>query len=242
VKTGVGADISYKPIRLELTDLRHCRFSMSGKPIPFALMPRLPRSDVPDVPQHVIQRVNDRKPCFFSDEDYARYLNDLREIAMREHCAAHAYVLITNHVHLPITPSAAGAIGRVMQSLGRRYVRHVNDRYHRTGTLWEGRYKACLVEDDEHLWRCYRYIELNPLRAGMVADPGDYRWSSHRCNAFGEHDPLVTLHRAFRSLSANPVERQRGYRALVVDTVAPIEAQLGLPVGPQKIGRPKKSG
>ena len=239
---------------------------MTGKSIAYALMPRLPRLDVPDVPQHVIQRGNDRKPCFFSDEDYARYLNDLREIAMREHCAVHAYVLMTHHVHLLITPSTAGAIGRVMQSLGRRYVRHVNDRYHRTGTLWEGRYKACLVGDDEHLLRCYRYIELNPLRAGMVADPGDYRWSSHRCNAFGEHDPLVTSHHAYRSLSANPVERQRGYRALVMDTIAPeelkairlhlqcqhaygsnrfcaeIEAQLGWPVGPRKIGGPRRSG
>jgi putative transposase len=97
---------------------------MTGKSIPYALMPRSPRLDVPGVLQHVIQRGNDRKPCFFSDEDYARYLNDLRDIAMRENCAVHACVLMTNHVHLLITPSAAGAIGRVMQSLGRRYVRH----------------------------------------------------------------------------------------------------------------------
>jgi putative transposase len=177
----------------------------------------------------------------------------------------HAYVLMTNHVHLLITPMAVGAVGRVMQSLGRRYVRYINDRYHRTGTLWEGRYKACLVEDGDHLMRCHRYIELNPLRAVMVADPGDYPWSSHQCNAFGAYDPLVSHHAGYLLLSDNPVERLRVYRALVMNTVdqdeldairqhvqrqhaygsnrfrLAIEAQLGRPAGPLKIGRPKKS-
>lgn len=131
--------LTYKPIRLELTDLRHWQVQHERQTHSMRLMPRLPRPDVSGVPQHLIQRGNDRKPCFFSDEDYARYLNDLRQIAMREHCVVHAYILMTNHAHLLITPSAAGAIGRHMQSLGRRYVRYVNDRYHRTGTLWEGR-------------------------------------------------------------------------------------------------------
>jgi putative transposase len=115
-------------------------------------MPRPTRLDVPGVPQHVIQRGNDRQPCFFADADDLRYRSDLREVAMREGCAVHAYVLMTNHVHLLVTPMTEGAIGRVMQSLGRRYVRYINDRYRRTGTLWEGRYKACLVESGDHLW------------------------------------------------------------------------------------------
>lgn len=137
-------------------------------------MPRPPRLDLPGVAQHVIQRGNDRQPCFFTADDYRRYLHDLNEIALREGCAIHAYVLMTNHVHLLVTPSDVGRVSRMMQALGRRYVRHVNRTYHRTGTLWEGRYKACLVADDAHLLQCHRYIELNPLRAAMVADPRDY--------------------------------------------------------------------
>ena len=119
-------------------------------------MPRPTRLDVPGVPQHVIQRGNDRQPCFFADADYLRYRSDLREVAMRDGCAVHAYALMTNHVHLLVTPTTGGAIGRVMQSLGRRYVRYINDRYRRTGTLWEGRYKACLVENGAHLMRYHR--------------------------------------------------------------------------------------
>ena len=152
-----------------------------------------------------------------------------------------------------------------MQALGRRYVRYVNDRYHRTGTLWEGRYKACLVDNGDYLMQCYRYIELNPLRAAMVADPGDYAWSSHRGNAYAEHDPLLSPHAAYLALASNPAERREIYRALVMETVDPtevdairlhvqrqhaygtdrfraaIEAQPGRAAGPQKIGRPRKS-
>lgn len=228
-------------------------------------MPRQPRLDLPGIPQHVIQRGNDRQPCFFDQIDYVRYSDELREIATREGCAIHAYVLMTNHVHLLMTPAAAGRVGRVMQALGRRYVRYVNDRYHRTGTLWEGRYKSCLVADDDHLLRCYRYIELNPLRAAMVADPGAYPWSSYRRNALGDHDPLVQSHPAYRALSEDPRQRQHAYRTLVMETVDPaetdairvhlqrqhaygsnrfrraIEAQLGRTAGPRKIGRPRKS-
>lgn len=229
-------------------------------------MPRPARLDIPGVPQHIIQRGNDRQPCFFADADYIRYRNDLREIALREACAVHAYVLMTNHVHLLITPTAVGGVARLMQSLGRRYVRYVNDRYRRTGTLWEGRYKACLVQNGDHLMHCHRYIELNPVRAAMVADPRDYPWSSHRLNADGEPDPLVSQHPAYLSLSHDPLERQRAYRALVMETDnadeldalrqhvqrqhaygsnrfrAAIEAQLRRSAGPRKIGRPRKSG
>ena len=228
-------------------------------------MPRPSRLDLPGVPQHVVQRGNDRQPCFFAEGDYLRYRTELRELALREGCAIHAYVLMTNHVHLLLTPMTAGAVARLMQSLGRRYVRYINDRYHRTGTLWEGRYKSCLVDDGHYLLRCHRYIELNPLRAAMVTDPGDYRWSSHRRNADGAHDPLVSPHSAYLALSHDPAQRQAIYRALVMETIdlteveairahvqrqhaygtdrfrAAIEAQLGRSAGPQKIGRPRKS-
>ena len=228
-------------------------------------MSRLPRINLPGITQHVIQRGNDRQPCFFTSEDYRRYLHDLNEIALRERCTVHAYVLMTNHVHLLVTPAGAGCVGRMMQSLGRRYVRHVNHRHHRTGTLWEGRYKACLVAGDAHLLQCHRYIELNPLRAAMVADPRDYPWSSHRRNAFNEHDPVVRPHPIYYTLSSEPEQLCRAYRAFVMDDVSPeetdairahlqrqhlydpdrfrraIEAQLGRSVGPRKIGRPRKA-
>jgi putative transposase len=229
-------------------------------------MPRPTRIDLPGIAQHVIQRGNDRQPCFFADADYLRYRADLRDIALREGCEVHAYVLMTNHVHLLVTPASRGAIGRMMQSLGRRYVRRVNDRYRRTGTLWEGRYKACPVEEGDYLMHCHRYIELNPLRAAMVADPADYPWSSHRCNALGEYDPLVSPHRSYLSLSEEPRVRQARYRAFAMANVGAdeldairrhvqrehafgtsrfreaIEAQLGRSAGPRKVGRPRTSG
>lgn len=138
-------------------------------------MARLPRFDVPGVAQHVVQRGNDRLPCFAADLDYVRYLQDLRDVARENRCAIHAYVLMTNHVHLLVTPTTAGAVGRMMQALGRRYVSYFNGQYHRTGTLWEGRYKSCLVDSEDYVLRCYRYIELNPLRARMVESPAAYR-------------------------------------------------------------------
>jgi len=228
-------------------------------------MPRPPRLDLPGVAQHVVQRGNDRQPCFFVAEDYRRYLRDLNEIALREGCAIHAYVLMTNHVHLLVTPPDLGCIGRMMQALGRRYVRHVNQTHHRTGTLWEGRYKTCLVASDAHLLQCHRYIELNSLRAAMVADPRDYPWSSHRHNAFGEPDTLIRPHAVYHTLAIEAAQRRAHYRAFVMDDIAPeetdairshlqrqhlygpdrfrraIEAQLGRTVGPRKIGRPCKS-
>ena len=122
-------------------------------------MPRQPRIDLPGVPQHLVQRGNDRRPCFFAPIDRTRYLDELRDAACRYGCAVHAYVLMTNHVHLLLTPATTGCVSTMMQSLGRRYVRYINDRYRRTGTLWEGRFKACPVQSDDHLLRCYRYIE-----------------------------------------------------------------------------------
>jgi putative transposase len=227
-------------------------------------MPRQPRLDLAGIAQHVVQRGNDRRPCFFNTIDYVRYLDELRELSLREGCRIHAYVLMTNHVHLLMTPAAPGKVSRVMQSLGRRYVRYVNDRYHRTGTLWEGRYKSCLVDSENYLLRCYRYIELNPVRARMVADPLAYLWSSHACNAQGKFDRLVQPHASYLSLGRSPQIRHDVYRDLVMQVVDPadteairlhlqrgyalgsdrfrkdIEAQLNRRAGPAKIGRPRK--
>jgi len=151
-------------------------------------MARLPRLDLPKIPQHVIQRGNNRRPCFVSSEDYTRYCEDLANAASHCGCAIHAYVLMTNHVHLLLTGSQRGAVSRMMQRLGRRYVACFNARYQRTGTLREGRFRSSLVDSGFYLLACYRYIELNPVRAAMVANPVDYRWSSYRHNALGNPD------------------------------------------------------
>lgn len=228
-------------------------------------MPRQPRLDLPHVPQHVVQRGNDRRPCFFEEIDRTRYLSELSDIAGRIGCAVHAYVLMTNHVHLLVTPSQTGQVGSMMQALGRRFVRYVNDRYHRTGTLWEGRYKACLVDSDHYLLRCYRYIELNPVRAGLVPTPSLYRWSSYHANALGEHAPLITAHSAYLALDPQTERRARVYLEFVEEALDPeeldvirlrlqrqhalggdrfrtmIEEQLQRRAGPAKIGRPHKA-
>lgn len=182
-------------------------------------MARRPRIDLPGVPQHVVQRGNDCQPCFFTDADRHCYLQNLREIALRDRCQVHAYVLMTNHVHLLMTPESSGQVARLMQALGRRYVRYVNDRYRRTGTLWEGRYKSSLVDRDTYLLRCYRYIELNPVRARMCADPADYPWSSHAANAFGRDDVVVPPHPNYRALGATREERCAAYRAIAMEAL-----------------------
>lgn len=182
-------------------------------------MPRAARLDVAGVAQHVVQRGNDRQACFFREADYVRYLQDLREASLKFDCLVHAYVLMTNHVHLLVTPIEAGNVGRLMQAVGRRYVRYINDTLARTGTLWEGRYKSCLVDSERYVLACYRYIELNPVRAGMVLDPGDYRWSSYRRNALGDHDPLLASHPVYEQIAHESGERQLGYRELVAQGI-----------------------
>ena len=178
-------------------------------------MPRQPRPDLADVPQHVVQRGNDRQPCFYVTDDYRRYLAGLRESAIRYGCSVHAYVLMTNHVHLLVTPSSAGgAVSRMMQWLGRQYVGYINGRYRRTGTLWEGRYKSCLVDTERYLLTCYRYIELNPVRAAMVADPADYAWSSYRANAQALPDKVIVPHVEYLRLGTDVSERCVAYRQL----------------------------
>ena len=146
-------------------------------------MPRKPRFNIVGIPQHVIQRGNNREPCFYSEQDYQRYLKDLSDSAKKHDCRIHAYVLMTNHVHLLVTPMVEHGISNMMQALGRRYVYYINKNYQRSGTLWEGRYKASLIDSERYLLTCMRYIELNPVRAKMVEHPGEYPWSSYQANA-----------------------------------------------------------
>lgn len=177
-------------------------------------MARLPRLYLPGCAQHVIQRGNNRELCFYNDADYKVYLAFLRDSAAKYSVDIHAYVLMSNHVHLLVTPGEERGLGRMMQALGRRYVRYFNDTYCRTGTLWEGRYKSTLVDTDRYLLTVYRYIELNPVRAGMVNHPSEYPWSSYQCNALGEAAQLITPHTGYCQLGVNARECRRAYRAL----------------------------
>jgi len=177
-------------------------------------MARQPRLDVPGVAQHVVQRGNDRQPCFASAADYGRYRQALIEASLRFGCSVHAYVLMTNHVHILVTPAERGAVSRMMQAIGRRYVAGFNVRHRRSGTLWEGRFKAGLVAGERYVLTCYRYIELNPVRAGMTAAPENHAWSSYGANALGRHDPLVTPHSVYLSLTASAHDRWAAYREL----------------------------
>ena len=177
-------------------------------------MPRRPRLDQPGLPQHVIQRGNNRCACFFADDDYYCYLHWLRKAAHDYDVDVHAYVLMTNHVHLLATPGKQGAMAKMMQSLGRRYVRYVNATYKRSGTLWEGRFKAGAVDAEAYLLRVYRYIELNPVRAHMVAHPADYPWSSFAINGGGKPSEWLTQHPLYLALGRGAGERMVAYEEL----------------------------
>lgn len=229
-------------------------------------MPRKPRFHLPDVPVHVIQRGNNRQAIFFAPEDYAAYREWLKEAGERYGCRIHAYVLMTNHVHLLLTPEDSEAISRTMQYVGRRYVPYVNREYARSGTLWEGRYKASLIDAEDYLLSCMRYIELNPLRAGMVKSPSAYRHSSYRANALGRADPLIDPHPVYLSLGRSAKRRREAYRALFHQSLEPkllddiragwqtgtplgndrfrqqIEKTLKTKVGYAKRGRPRSKG
>jgi len=177
-------------------------------------MPRRPRLLLSGVPLHVIQRGNNRQVCFHADEDYRFYLEWLAEYAKKTSCQVHAYALMTNHVHLLMSSLRADGVGALMKALGQRYVQYVNRQYRRSGTLWEGRFRSCLVQQEDYLLCCQRYIELNPVRAGMVEHPAEYRWSSYRTNAQGEASSLLTPHLLYLQLGNDAEERQRNYREL----------------------------
>ena len=228
-------------------------------------MARQPRFILPGEPQHVIQRGNNRDRIFIKDEDYRFYIEKLNEACNRFGCQVHAYVLMTNHVHLLITPEDKDGISLVMQSLGRVYVRYFNDLYHRTGTLWEGRYRATLIDSAAYLLTCYIYIEKNPVRAAMVEHPAEYKWSSYHGNGSGLYDPLITPHELYLHMGKDPESRRERYRTLfrlpipdsTLDEIRDatnkawalgndkfrkrVEVYLDRPVGPRPRGGDRKS-
>jgi REP-associated tyrosine transposase len=177
-------------------------------------MARLPRFVLPGHPQHVMIRGNNRAPIFIAEQDYRFYLDKLCDAARKHRCDIHAYVLMTNHVHLLVTPQKVDGISKMIQTVGRYYVQYFNYTHQRTGTLWEGRYKACLIDSDTYALICYQYIELNPVRAQMVSHPAEYPWSSYRGNALGSQDALLTPHLLFLALGKTSEARQATYRAL----------------------------
>lgn len=202
-------------------------------------MPRRPRIKLAAVPQHIVQRGINREPCFFAEEDYHTYLHWLEKSAADWHCLIHAYVLMTNHVHLLVTPAAPTGIAKLMQAIGRRYVQYLNRSYRRSGGLWEGRYKSSVIQAESYLLTCMRYIELNPVRAQMVKDPSQYRWSSYRHNALGQPDSRITAHPQFLALDRDDALRQASYRALFhseLDDAALDDIRLALAQG-QPLGQ-----
>ncbi len=227
-------------------------------------MPRRSRVVMPGVPMHLIQRGNNRGQCFFADADYLQYLEWLSESAQVSGCALHAYVLMTNHVHLLLTPRHEGSVGILMKRLGQRYVQYINRTYQRSGTLWEGRYRSCLIEQETYLLVCQRYIEMNPVRAGIVKHPRDYRWSSYRANGQGEQTDMLYSHPLYLELGRTESQRLEAYRELfrleldeeetakvrravngnyVLGSdrfIREISNTLGCRVTPGKAGRPKK--
>ena len=179
-------------------------------------MARMPRIDVAGMAQHIIQRGNNRQVCFGGEADMAAYAHWLAEYSRKFAVDIHAWVFMTNHVHLLVTPRIKSGVAAMMQALGRRYVQYYNYSYQRSGTLWEGRYKSCVVQDEEYLLQCYRYIEMNPVRADMVRHPGDYSWSSYRVNAEGVISRLCTPHEQYLSLGSDAQARQAAYRTLFI--------------------------
>lgn len=228
-------------------------------------MPRRARLALPNVPLHIIQRGNNRQACFYADEDYRFYLDWLHEYADKAECQIHAYVLMTNHVHLLVSAERPEASGTLMKALGQRYVQYINRTYRRSGTLWEGRFRSCLTQEESYLLACQRYIELNPVRAGMVEHPAEYRWSSYRRNAQGEPDSLLKPHSLYLALGKDVASRAAAYRELfryelepdLVDEIrratngnyalgnetfaAQISTALGRRAVPGKSGRPRRA-
>lgn len=178
-------------------------------------MPRHARIIVPEVPVHLIQRGHNRHACFFNERDFEIYLHWLEYFAAQCGCAIHAYVLMTNHVHFAITPHDRNGLANLMKRLNQRFVAYMNKCYQRTGTLWEGRFKSCIILDAPYFLSCMRYIELNPVRAGMVDHPGDYPWSSYRANAEGKACSCISPHKLYLSLGPDELERCRAYRSFV---------------------------
>lgn len=204
-------------------------------------MPRPKRICVPGLPHHVVQRGNNRNATFYHTDDYNNYLALLSEASTKHNVIVHAFVLMTNHVHLLMTPGCSNGLSLTMQALGRRFVTYINKTYKRTGTLWEGRFKCSVIDSERYCLACYRYIDLNPSRADLVTDPVDYRWSSYPHNAMGVTNSLLTPHHSYLQLGATIQTRTARYRDLIAevlddDSVNKIRYGIkkGLPVGSER--------
>ena len=184
-------------------------------------MPRRLRAQPLGIPLHIIQRGNNRQACFYADEDYQFFLHHLGELAMRFKCEIHAYVLMTNHFHLLITPYMGHGASLLMKLLGQRYVQYVNKTYRRCGTLWDGRFRSSMVQSSRYVLACYRYIEMNPVRANMARLPGEYPWSSHAANAEGKQVKWLAPHGEYLALGLTAESRCAAYRGLFASELDP---------------------
>jgi putative transposase len=226
-------------------------------------MPRRARLAIANIPWHIIQRGNNRAACFFTDTDRLYYLDQLQQQSEEFGVRIHAYCLMTNHVHLLLTPESKDAPSLMMKHLGQRYVQYINRRHQRSGTLWEGRFKSCLAQDEKYALTCYQYIELNPVRAGMVRHPGEYRWSSYGVNGEGKFSNLIKPHYSYVALGTDQHSQRERYKRLLESSIehamlqkirnstngnfalgdsrfmADLESELGRRVSPGKSGRPR---
>jgi len=184
-------------------------------------MARLPRLTLPGYPHHLIQRGNNRQAIFASPVDYRTLLDLLDENAQKFEVAIHAYVLMSNHFHLLVTPQTAGGLSHMMQAAGRSYVRYFNHSQQRSGTLWEGRYRSTVIQSERYLLACMAYIDLNPVRAGLVAQPGDYPWSGYAHLVGQQPDRLITSHALYWALGNTPFAREAAYAELVKTGIRP---------------------
>ena len=228
-------------------------------------MPRRTRMYLPGLPYHVVQRGNNREPCFFEPENYLFYLELWKTVPRRYRVSVHAFCLMTNHIHFLLTPETRTGISNTMKVVGSRYAQYINLKYKRTGTLWEGRHRSSLVQSERYLLSCMRYIELNPVRAGMVKQPDEYKWSSYEINAWGG-ECWLTPHAEYFRLAGNDIERYHAYRELFRHQLGGadlhlirqsahycqpvgddrfrkiIEEKYGIKIGQSKRGRPLKQG
>jgi len=188
-------------------------------------MARLPRLVIPNQPHHIIQRGNDRQTIFRDNDDFQTFLDWLREAAKQYQVAVHAYVLMSNHLHLLATPNDEVGLAKMMQWVGRHYVPYFNHKYQRSGTLWQGRFKTSVIDSERYFMVCSRYIELNPVRAGIAHNPVEYHWSSYQHHIGLRTDPLITDHSLYWALGNTPFEREASYKALTEQGISPTELE-----------------
>ena len=169
---------------------------------------------LPGIAVHVVQRGNNQSDCFLAQEDREFYLFHLGKLLPRARCRLHAFCLMTNHVHLLLSADQGDGCAQLMKGIGQLHAQYINKRYGRSGYLWQGRFKSCLVQSEDYVLACYRYIELNPVRAGIARRPDEYRWSSYAANATGEPQDMISPHEQYERLGRVPAERQAIYRDL----------------------------